>query len=304
MINYMPTLQENVLTNNFLYWWLFSRDRIRTEDGGESIAVPLMYGLNETVKSYSDFDELDVTPQDGMTPARFQWKQMAGTISIARKEERQNATKNRIISLVESKAEQLEMSEMIFRDGTGNSNKDLLGLEALVEVPPGGTYGTLGGIDANANTWWQNQHDTLVTLVGDDDFNLTTSASAGDVIGGITALRIMYLRATVRNQQPDLGITHVDTYGELEAAYSEHQRHVDKETGNHGFMNMKFKNAVVSWEDPYISSDGAGTYGAVGLFYFLNSRFLKVVIDSQTNSQPGCTVEPDSPHGESGHVEP
>lgn len=286
MINFMPQLQENVLTNNFLYWWLFTRDRIKTLDGGESIAVPLMYGLNETVKSYSDYDPLDVSPQDGMTPARFQWKQLAGTISISRKEERQNAGKTRIMSLMEAKAEQLEMSyqqklgEMIFKDGTGNSGKDFLGLQALVE--DGGTFGTLGGIDGTANPWWQNQQAALTDLVGDNDFDETTSAATGDVIGGITGLRIMYLRSTVQKQQPDLGITYVDTFGEYEAALSEHQRHVDKEVGNHGFMNVKFKNMVVSWEDQFIS-DGAGGFGGVGLFYLLNSRFLGVTLDTETN---------------------
>jgi hypothetical protein len=40
---------------------------IEKQDGGERIRVPLMYGKNETIKSYKGYDVLDTTPQDGIS---------------------------------------------------------------------------------------------------------------------------------------------------------------------------------------------------------------------------------------------
>ncbi len=39
----------------------------RVLDGGESITFPIMYEANSTVGSYSGYDLIDTTPQDGQT---------------------------------------------------------------------------------------------------------------------------------------------------------------------------------------------------------------------------------------------
>jgi hypothetical protein len=277
----MRTLYEQVLTQNFLYFWMFSRGRIKTMDGGEAIVVPLLYALNDTVKFYDSYDELDVRPQDGMTPARYEWKQLAGSLSMSRKEERQNSGRARILALLEAKMDQLRMSlneklgRISYGDGSEDDNKAFLGLKALVEA---GSFGTLAGIDASTYTWWQNQHWTLTSIFSTTDWDNTSLQHAGDVIVGQSAMRKMYLACTRGTQQPDLGLTHVDTYSQYEAALTANQRFTDTDTASHGFMNLRFKKAVVSWDEDYIN-DGGG----VGLFYFLNSDFLKVIVDTATN---------------------
>lgn len=282
--NYMRTLYEQVLTHNFLYFWLFSRDRIETMDGGEAIVVPLMYAFNETVKSYDSYEELDVTPQDGLTPARYEWRQIAGSLSISRKEERQNSGRAKILSLLQAKTDQLKMSfqevlgEMAFGNGSGNGGKDFLGLDALVE--DGGTFGTVGGINSNTHTWWRNQRRA------GGDFDGTGSIAVGDTINGQTWVRQLYRDCVKGSQQPDLAITHVDTYNEYEAALTQNQRHTDVDTAMHGFMNLKVYNAVMSWDAAYING------GAVGLLYMLNSEFLKIIVDSETNFVSTPMVRP------------
>lgn len=283
--NYMQTLFEQVLTNNFLYYWLFSRNRIKTMDGGEAIVVPLMYGLNETVRSYSGFDPLDVTPQDGLTPARYEWKQISGSLSISRKMERQNSGKARMLSLLEAKMEQLRMSfnevlgAMAFGRGLGNGGKDFLGLRALVEP---GSYGTVGGIDGNTYTWWRNQAVAASGYPGGGNFDATGTA---DTIEGQTMVRDLYMKCVRGTQQPDLAITHLTTYSEYEAALAQNERFTDSTTAMHGFMNLKVKNATMAWEESYIWGGASPftTVGSVGQFYMLNSQFLQVVVDSETN---------------------
>ncbi|NIS17887.1 MAG: phage major capsid protein, partial [candidate division Zixibacteria bacterium] len=61
--------------------------------------MPLMYGDNSTVKTHGGYSTLDTTPQDGMTTAFYEWAEVAGTISISRKEQRQNSGEGKLINL-------------------------------------------------------------------------------------------------------------------------------------------------------------------------------------------------------------
>lgn len=284
LMNYMRTLFEQVVTNNFLYNRMFRRGRIETMDGGEAIIVPLLYELNDTVKFYSAYQNLDVSPQDGMAPARFEWKQLSGSVSISRLEERQNASKNKIIDLLNAKMEQLRISlgeklgRIAYADGSEDSNQAFLGLDALVEA---GSNSVVGGIDSSANTWWRNQQND-VSGVGGGNFN--AAGSGGDTIIGQTWMRQMYNTCTRGNQMPTLGLTYVTTFEEYEASLTANQRFVDTETASHGFQNLRFKNAIVSWDQDYIvGNTGLPTVGEIGRFYFLNENFIKVILDSGTN---------------------
>lgn len=277
LMNYMKTLFEQVVTNNFLYHRMFTKGRIETMDGGEAIVVPLLYELNDTVKFYEAYENLDVSPQDGMAPARFEWKQLSGSISISRLEERQNAGKNKIMDLLNAKMEQLRISlgeklgRIAYADGTEDSSKAFLGLDALVETS---TNSVVGGIDSSTNTWWRNQK---IAAVG--DFN--GAGAGGDTIAGQATMRQLYNLCTKGNQQPTIGLTYVTTYEEYEAALTEHQRFTDTDTASHGFQNLRFKNAVVAWDQDYIQ--GTTGTGTLGHFYFLNENYVKVILDSGTN---------------------
>lgn len=286
MMNYMRTLFEQVVTQNALYHRLFKKGKITTMDGGEAIIVPLMYELNDTVKFYDGFEGLDVNPQDGMAPARFEWKQLSGSVSISRKEERMNAGKNKLIGLLEAKLDQLRISlaeklgRVAYADGSEDTNKAFLGLDALVETGSGG-FSVLGGIDSDANTWWRNQA-LDVSGIGGGDFDATAGAAEGDVIIGETWMRQMYNSCTRGNQQPTSIFTYVTSFEEYEAALTKNQRFTDTETASHGFQNLKFKNALMFWDSEYIIGN-AGTAGGIGRMYFLNEEYMKVIIDSGTN---------------------
>jgi hypothetical protein len=273
-----------VVTNNFLYNRMFTKGRIETMDGGDAIIVPLMYELNDTVKFYGAYENLDVTPQDGMTPARFEWKQLSGSVSISRLEERQNAGRNKIIDLLDAKMEQLRISlgeklgRVAYGNGSEDNNKAFLGLSALVEA---GSNSTLGGINSSTYTWWRNQQYDVSGL-DSGNFNGTAVLATGDNINGQGWMRRLYNNCTRGNQQPTIGLTYVTTFEEYEASLASFQRFVDVDTASHGFQNLRFKNAVLGWDQAYIIGT-AGTPGSIGRFYFLNENYIKVILDSGTN---------------------
>ena len=107
---YRKTMYDNIFKDSAFLSYLRMSDAIIKQDGGERIAIPLMYGKNSTVKTHGGYSSLDTTPQDGMTTAFYEWAEIAGTISISRKEERQNSGEGRILNLLEAKTKQAEMS--------------------------------------------------------------------------------------------------------------------------------------------------------------------------------------------------
>lgn len=110
--NYQPKLVDQVSRGLPLLYWLNSKDRKRIVDGGYQIVVPLIYGFNNTVQTYSGYDTVSVTPQTGITSAIYDWKSMAVSISINREEERKNSGAHRLVSLLEAKTQQAEKSMM------------------------------------------------------------------------------------------------------------------------------------------------------------------------------------------------
>ena len=108
--NYKKTLADNIFRQLPLLYWLNEGGRKRFYDGGLKIVTPLLYGENTTVKLYSGYELLDVTPQEGITAAEWNWKSLAGAISISREEERKNSGPNRRIALLEAKIRQCELS--------------------------------------------------------------------------------------------------------------------------------------------------------------------------------------------------
>src|SRR5688572_4261457 len=102
---------------------------VRTEKGGAEIQENLLYGANGTVRSYSGYEAHDLTPQEGIDAALFQWKQLVGTVSISGIQKFKNSGKSQIASLLKTKVKQLNISfksvvaDQLLSDGTGNGGK-------------------------------------------------------------------------------------------------------------------------------------------------------------------------------------
>src|SRR5689334_19821434 len=108
--NYQTNLQDNITTRNKFLAWMDSKRRTRKIGGGHQISIPLMHQQNGTADIYSGYGQLDTTPQDGITTAFYDWSQLAVSITISRKEKRQNSGKSKILDLLQSKTMQAEVS--------------------------------------------------------------------------------------------------------------------------------------------------------------------------------------------------
>ncbi len=250
LANYRKTLTDNVFTARPLTYSLMEKGRIRMLNGGTKIVEPLIYGLNSTVGSYSGYDSIALTPQEGISAAEFEWRQYAASISISGIEEAKNNGDAEIINLLEAKIMQAEESmregfnTMFFGDGTGNSSKNWNGLGNLVE-----SGNTVGGIDSSTYTWWRSYEENTVAAL-----TLAQMATA-------------YNTVSVGNDHPDTLLTTQTLFEKYEALLQPNLRYTDTKTADAGFQNLLFKAAPVMYDTGCTS----------GTFFFLNSKYLTLV---------------------------
>ncbi len=249
--NYISNeLADNVSSQIALYAFLQSKNKV-TEDGGLTIREPLMYALNDTVASYSGYDTIDVTPQDGIGYAEYPWRSVAGSVTISFEDEYKNNGQSAILKLLDAKLEQLNLSftekfnQMFFGDGTGNGNKDLLGLQAIVN-----NSGTLGGINSGTETWWRSVVDTNLNIANN-----------------INELNTLFNSVVRGTDRPDFEITTQAGFEKYESLASPNIRFQNTQLAELGFDALAHKNAEITFD----------AYCPTGNWFILNSRHLKLV---------------------------
>lgn len=258
---YKKKMEDNIFSANPLWYWLNRKDKKKTQDGGTSILVPVMYGKNSTAGAYSGYDILDTTPQDGMTVAIYPWRQLSASIAISRIEERKNSGESRVISLLENKIMQAEMSLVEEADrqsfGDGTVAGELFGLQLLVEE--GSAWlSDVAGINRSTEAWWRNQ---FINGIGSFAAN------------GLANMRTLYNSCSKGNIHPDLILTTQAIYEFYETVLAANERFIDTATGDAGFQNLLFKAAVIMYD----------TYCLAGNLYMLTSDYIWVYVDSQTD---------------------
>jgi hypothetical protein len=253
-----PRLTDNITTKVALTAFLDMKSQVR-EDGGITIRRPLIFELNDTVGSYSGYDLLDTTPQDGLGYAEYQWRQYAGSVTISSEEILKNSGVSQIINLLTAKFEQLELSfrqdlnRMLWSDGTGNGGKDFLGLGAIVDDTV-----ILGGIDPATETWWQS------AVVGGPVPLHTDIKGLNSMVNGLA----------VNNSKPDGEFTTQANFEQYENLAAPNIRFTTTRMAELGFESVQHKGAEVVF-DPDVPTGGGGDDG--GYWYFVNSKNLEFV---------------------------
>ena len=254
--NYQPTLVDNIFKDLVLLSHLNEKGRVRVEEGGTQIIEPLMYAVNDTVATYSGYDTIDLTPQEGITAAEYDWKQMAASIAISGIEEAKNRGTEAIIKLLNAKIMQAEMSlkttlnEQLFgTPSVAPAAKDFNGLGNII----GTQNNTVGGIDATTNTWWN-----------------PTQATTMDATLSLVNMADVYNRASKGSDVPDLIITNTSLFEKYESLLTNNVRYQDVAKANAGFTNLMFKQTPIVFDlELAVEADDAP-------MYFLNTKYLKL----------------------------
>lgn len=301
---------DNIFRDSAFMALLRMKDGVDKQGGGERIRAPLMYGDNSTIKSYSGADTIDTTIQDGITTAFFEWKEIGGTISITRKEERQNSGEAAKIGLLKSKIKQAEMTmrEELNRQivaGTvssatlvpGNDAKDLYPLgyfcRKLSQTNPT-VGGNVGNISAS-NAWWQHRTSAFN---GDNDTGNDFSINATTYKGLVVNLRRLYNWCSRGSGgSPNIALFDQVSYETYENALDDKTRYSDTKLADMGFDNVKLRGATCIWDEVVPDVDTGTvqpTAMTLGTVFMLNTNFLKLVIDDATDIISTPFVEPEN----------
>lgn len=268
---YRKTMVDNIFKSNATFYQLKSEGMVKTLDGGERIVAPLMYGKNTTAASYSGYQTLDTTPQEGIDAAEYNWKQYSVSISISGKEERQNSGSSKIIDLLEAKTKQAEMSltealsEGVFSNGTGNGGLDLTGFEAMVAAT-----GTYGGINSATYTWWQSGVESTSEALSLAKMRTAYNSAS---IGGKDTPTLIVTTQTLFEKYEGLLTTTI----QAESAGT-------KKLADGGFQTLQFKGIPMVWDE----------LCPTGTMYFLNSRHMNLSVHKDANFETTDFVKPEN----------
>ena len=239
----------------------------QTSVTGRDIVRELEYADNGTVQFYSGYETLDVSPSDVLSAAVFDYKQLAGNVTISGLEQVKNSGTEAIINLLEARINVLEKSMMnslstsIYSDGTGSSGKEVGGLQLI--VADAGT-GTVGGINSSTYTFWQNVQTTATSSA------FSTSNVQAD-------MNNIYLQLVRGADSPDLVMAGTNAYKAFLGSLQAIQRITSDDLANSGFTSVQYLNSDVVF-DSSCNTDR---------MYFLNTDYLRLEVAASRDFVPG-----------------
>lgn len=250
-----------------LFEFLNAKGRVKRDlDGGKNIVTPLMYGKSTAVGSYSGYDLLDVSPQEGFTNAEYEWKQYYATVAISGEEEEKNAGEMAMLNLLDNKWMQARLSLRdklntdSFLDGTGNGSKNITGLALMVD-----SAGNYGNIARASNSWWAAQE---------------TAVSGALTIEGSTGMRRMYNDCALGKGKmtPDFILCEQEAFEAYEALMAPYLRYTTGSEGNAVFSNdnLRFRKATLFWDEACTSQT----------MYFLNTNVITLAMRRDFRVEP------------------
>ena len=208
--------------------------------GGRTILEPLIHGSNGSVQFYDGYESFTPpTTQDVIDAAEYSWKQLGGFVAISGQEMVQNSGKHAALDLLDTRVKHLKaqlkntFAASLFSTGTGSGGKEFGGLQAAVADAPS-SAGTYGGIDQVANPFWRNQVSTSAV------FNAANALSR---------MNKLYLDCIRGIDKPDLIVADAEMFSQYEVTQQQLQRFTNEKLANQGFVNYKYKNADLVFDD-------------------------------------------------------
>lgn len=171
---------------------------------GTTLDFPVKLSSHTQGGSFNDYDEFQTANENVRQLASFDARAYYQSVVIGGIARSINAiSKTQLLNLVKVEMESVhqdmvdDIGTIIYGDGTGNSSKDFLGLDAAID-----DTSTYGGIAPATYTAWKS---TLQTSVGAFDFSKA---------------RTLMNSATVGAQKPNIMTANETTFGYVEADYT------------------------------------------------------------------------------------
>lgn len=265
--NRQEGVADNIFNSTPFWFWLKEKGKLKPVRGGRFIEENLVFATNPNIQWITRGGTVPLNDFQFLTVAQFQWRYLTASIVRFGIDDQQNAGKNQVMSLMESKMSTTEeslISEMEVRlaQGSGASVNQIDGLQFMVPDDPTAANFAAGGIDGSQAqfAWWRNQ------VI---DFNGLSFAAQG-----IRKMRTM-LNNCMNNRRmdrTDIILTDQTEYEFYEDAVLSYYRVNNTKLADAGFENQTWKGIPMVWS-PQISAR----------MYFLNTNFINFVYDPAYN---------------------
>jgi len=278
---YMPKFPQLVFDQNLLQKKLAAKGT--KPSSGESIQQPVMYQMGKG-GAYDPFDQFDISAEDQITAANFNWKYYEVPITISRDELLKNQGPEGVKKLLDAKMKlaglkmgdllATDMFEVISSPGQDSTTK-LNSLEMMLETSAGllasdggsGISGvTYGGIDKLAYPWWSG--------------NVTTAASGDGV--NYSDMCEPFFEICDGNIQPDMIVMHNTSFGSYMKGEQAQQRYMKQSELDAGFLTATFNGKMVV-ADLHVQDSAA--HATTNRIYMLNTDFIDFVTHKDENNR-------------------
>jgi len=152
----LPKVVDNILDGNLLALRLIGNAK---KWSGVNLKRPVKYRKSETGGSFAGLDPFDTSTSSTRKIPSYDLRGYYQSVAIPGIEKAVNATDSRVMDLVKVEIESAQddmldgIGDVIYGDGTGNANKDFLGIGAIVDDST--DVDTLAGITRSTDTWWK-----------------------------------------------------------------------------------------------------------------------------------------------------
>lgn len=307
---------DNIFKDHVLLAVLKQKGIIQPQSGGYYLRAPLGYATNSTVDSYSGYDQLDTTPQDEFTTCFYDWRQLAGSVSISGIEETQNKSEAEIFDLLQGKT-QVTLSSLSERlnymllgrtvaSGVWSAGKGAMSSSTGTDVDPipaalsrdPSQSVAIGQINKNTYSWWRPFAANFGSAAA--EYNETIYSNCTTYALVLNQLSKLYNSCSRGGGgRPDIMIASQGAWEVIDNALRGQIRYTDTSEGAVGFDKIMFKNnCPIYWDEmmPDIYTGVAfdsGSYAKESI-YVLNSRFMQVKYDPDKNFTASPFIKPEN----------
>ena len=292
---YEKTVADQISKANGLYYVLNKPNVKKMQNGGERVEVPLRVIKSSSGGWYDSYDILNVNPANPLTKAFYDWKQLYYSVTMSRKEERQNSGEGRIINMLQKlfdDARDALTEDLNIAFFGSTASKAAQGLQSLIiEVP---TSGAIGGITRNTttNAFWANKVVGEASLTWVARADATPSAATGWI-----GMEQLYENCSKGGgpagmRSPNVCMANQIGYRRAISSLEPQRRFTNTELAKVGFDNVMFNNMAIMWDELTASATATVGHATVELFYMINTNFMHLYVDSETDFYTTPFVRP------------
>lgn len=278
---YHKTMVDNIFKKRVLMDHLKQNGGVKLYPGGRLIRVPLMYALNSTVQTFGGTDPLDLTYQNTADAAEYNYEMYNVSIVFTLEDELKNSGEAAVMSLLEAKIKQAEMSlsERVNADlynGVAASG-EIVGLDTAIS-----TTTTLGGISGTSESWWRGNVDaTGETLSLSDMRSIKNASNLGN--GGSNVSLIVTTQTLFEKYHSLLTANY-----QMNPVTTKESRRI----GDAGFTAVEFEGVPVTFDES----------ATAGSMYFINKDNFKLGIHKDANFAKVKKSDPADQHLSVQHI--